>query len=445
MCGIVGIACFNKRGIICKDYDLFEDLLVADSLRGSDGTGILMVTTGGSPHTLKIGSDPFALMGSKEYRNKFSDLPIKKDIRFVVGHNRYATTGKVETACAHPFHEGKIILVHNGTLNNWSKHDKKYPVDSQALAALIDEKGIDEAIDMISGAWAIVYYDTEARTMHFLRNAERPLYIGYDKKMNRIVWASEKEMLDWVLHRNHETGYEIGLLQENTLMTFGMKNVKPTIREVKKKYVTTYSYPDYGSSVEGTGTALITTVETSSNEEYNDSEQGTASVITEDDLAFLAEQEETKPTGYRVITKKEYDEERTKNKEKLNSAKNFYPAKKYLGWMIGDLILFKTTGWSMLGSGGDHFSMNGERLDLKKTRITYHITEVKVREKLMGSLTRARIVNILNDMSGKESIIYVSKPEKYEATLLDIERQALEKGIPERNGGIILQNSSQRL
>src|SRR3546814_8848521 len=65
-----------------------------------------------------------------------------------VGHNRFATKGKVNDLNAHPFHYGNIVGAHNGTLekSSWDALDKKLgedtDVDSQAIITSIATFGI---------------------------------------------------------------------------------------------------------------------------------------------------------------------------------------------------------------------------------------------------------------------------------------------------------------
>src|SRR3546814_3133548 len=98
-----------------------------------------------------------------------------------VGHNRFATKGKVNDLNAHPFHYGNIVGAHNGTLekSSWDALDKKLgedtDVDSQAIIKSIATFGIEETVPLLQGAWALVWFDMEAQTLNFLRKDERPL------------------------------------------------------------------------------------------------------------------------------------------------------------------------------------------------------------------------------------------------------------------------------
>jgi len=43
MCGIVGLADFSNNGVGYQEWGIFQQLLIADSARGMDGTGIIKV------------------------------------------------------------------------------------------------------------------------------------------------------------------------------------------------------------------------------------------------------------------------------------------------------------------------------------------------------------------------------------------------------------------
>lgn len=195
MCGIIGVA-----GTITSALEeSFKDLLILDSLRGEDSTGVAMVHSAGDISVVKEVGDPFILLGTKRFSNAF-----KSSHRVLIGHNRWATTGKVNRANAHPFECGDLIGVHNGTLRN------KYQIpghihfdtDSESLYNHIDKVGIDEAMKIAEGAWALVYYNKLDHSVNMLRNDQRPLFFSYTKGKKALMWASEKWMLQVASSRN---------------------------------------------------------------------------------------------------------------------------------------------------------------------------------------------------------------------------------------------------
>lgn len=241
MCGIVGIASYQARGVNSWQGKLFENMLYTGALRGAHGTGLFAVDYRGSSTWAKVGGPPTQLFGTKAYdaADKFIS---GHDTRFLVGHNRYATKGAHTTENTHPFSEGdgKIILVHNGTLENY-RHlpdSKKYDVDSALLAHAILVDGIDKTIKDLEGAWTIVYWDGRDKTLNILRNEERPLHIAYHEKEQFFAFASEEKMLSWCLDRNMYWGTEVKEVPANALLTFSLDSVEFKSRELKGKTTT---------------------------------------------------------------------------------------------------------------------------------------------------------------------------------------------------------------
>jgi hypothetical protein len=230
MCGIVGIVQIENNGLSEKMYDIFTQMLIANSVRGVHGTGVFKVSAeDGLAHTIKVGGNPFNLIQTKDYAD-FIETSFKDHSRILIGHNRFATVGEKSTKNAHPFVCGNITMVHNGTLKEGStKIDlEKYDVDSEALCAAINEQGIDEAMSKTHGAWTIVYYDKLDRTLNILRNSERPLFYYRDDLWSRMFIASEHKFLEWILSRNYQNPKpnDIVAVPADTLLTIPLDGEK---------------------------------------------------------------------------------------------------------------------------------------------------------------------------------------------------------------------------
>jgi hypothetical protein len=132
----------------------------------------------------------------------------------LLGHNRFATKGSINSENAHPFlhsrkdAEGKylssILGVHNGTLSNQHdlKDNKKFDVDSDNLYYDMTANGVKETVGKIRGAFALAWYDSANRTINFCRNDERPLFYTMSTDNKTIFWASESWMLSVALNRH---------------------------------------------------------------------------------------------------------------------------------------------------------------------------------------------------------------------------------------------------
>lgn len=233
MCGLVGLISKSLNGFSKEQQDVFSTLLLVDFVRGPDSTGLFMITNRGDVHVRKEAADPISFMRTDEYE----DMMKKSFSRgaAIIGHNRKATRGEVNDDNAHPFIvDDNIILVHNGTLYGDHKKLADVEVDSHAIAHTIHEKGdVQEAMKEIDGAYALIWYDFKEQKLNFLRNSSRPLWTC--ETPSAYIWASEKEMLDFVIGRHKLTCLKSPFeLPVDALQTFTLKQGGGWEPDVKK-------------------------------------------------------------------------------------------------------------------------------------------------------------------------------------------------------------------
>jgi hypothetical protein len=190
MCGIVGIAGDINAG----HRDAFKDLLRVCQVRGRDSTGAFSVNNTGVTGFVKTVGTPEQLLDTKSY-DKIVDVT---NAKIMVGHCRAKTFGAVTGRNAHPFEHDHILGVHNGTLRGHYNMSgaSTFEVDSDFLFSKISKEGVRETIPQMQGAWALVWYDSNEKTLNFLRNAERPLWFGYTEDKKVMIWASEPWMIN---------------------------------------------------------------------------------------------------------------------------------------------------------------------------------------------------------------------------------------------------------
>ena len=231
MCGLVCIMSKQaSTGFLYKDKTIFLQMLISDMFRGMDSTGTFAVNKHGNLKMVKDASPAPFFINKKESNTYFNDFI--SDYHIVVGHNRKATMGATVSENAHPFIEGNICLVHNGTLQNHYKLANR-TVDSNAIAAHIEEHGYKSLLKNIEGAYALIWYNAAEKTLYFTRNAERPLYLV--ETSERIFLASESKMLDWILDRNDVTKYTIQNVPTDKVFKFSLETRKLEAESKPKK------------------------------------------------------------------------------------------------------------------------------------------------------------------------------------------------------------------
>lgn len=231
MCGIVAIMSKQaSTGFLYKDKTIFLQMLISDMFRGMDSTGTFAVNKHGNLKMVKDASPAPFFINKKESNTYFNDFI--SDYHIVVGHNRKATMGATVSENAHPFIEGNICLVHNGTLQNHYKLANR-TVDSNAIAAHIEEHGYKSLLKNIEGAYALIWYNAAEKTLYFTRNAERPLHLV--ETSDRVFLASEAKMLDWILDRNDLGKYTIQNVPTDKVFKFSLETRKLEAESKPKK------------------------------------------------------------------------------------------------------------------------------------------------------------------------------------------------------------------
>lgn len=223
MCGLVGV--FNKRigGFDGEQRDVFQTLLLIDTLRGDDSTGAFVVHRNGDLSLAKEATTAGQFMRHKAFKDlagtAFSEGAC------MIGHNRKATKGIIKDENAHPFVvDDQIVLVHNGGMWEDHKRHADVEVDSHAIAHLLHKnKSVEEALAEFHGAYALIWYDVEEEAVKIIRNKERPLW--FMETDSSWIWASERAMLVFAAMRH---GLKVTVapteLAEFSLNTYRLEN-----------------------------------------------------------------------------------------------------------------------------------------------------------------------------------------------------------------------------
>lgn len=245
MCGIFGFITVETYRGNNDRRKFIDNAAIAGTVRGDDGCGIFMVKhkmeAGESADWVKDPADGYSLVATKEYQSALGLQAKYEEYRAVIGHNRSATVGTIDLDNTHPFQEGPITLVHNGTLNSTfelgkSMHDLKsegVEVDSHVICHnLAVAKTPDEVLSKLDGAFTLVWHDARDHSINIIRNDKRPLHMMPTACEDTILIASEAEMLYWLAKRNNFSMGPIVFPKPGNLLQFYPGEKTPRVRDV---------------------------------------------------------------------------------------------------------------------------------------------------------------------------------------------------------------------
>lgn len=194
MCGLVGVA--GKIGN--NEERMFKRLLEFDTTRGPHSTGALFVNAQGQTDVVKRVGTPWDWYQYKAVEDKFRTFSC-----VLMGHNRWATQGKINNVNAHPFEFDSLVGAHNGTLTTRYNLDDsgKFDVDSEQLYHHMNRHGWEDTLPKLNGAFALTWWDKENRSLNFARNKERPFFFCLSEDEKTLFWASEPWMLSVAAHQ----------------------------------------------------------------------------------------------------------------------------------------------------------------------------------------------------------------------------------------------------
>ena len=242
MCGLVSIVSKQKNGIFNQDMKIFTEMLFADQLRGGDGTGIIY-NKYKEIKTLKGAMASSDFVNTAEYEKAQKEIILSAN--FVVGHNRSATKGKLSHENTHPFREQHITLVHNGTLP-YHKNLADVEVDSQAIAISMAKIGYKKTIKMINGAFALIWVDNKQKTLNFVRNNQRPLWVIETDFI--FIFVSEPGLAKWICERNNMSIISCTSVPIDTLHQFNLGEWDKMYVEKVDTYTPTFVPQTYNTN-----------------------------------------------------------------------------------------------------------------------------------------------------------------------------------------------------
>ena len=189
MCGIVGYVGPQQAAAI-----LMEGLAKLE-YRGYDSAGIAIH----SGKQVRIHRAPGKLSA---LRQVLADKPLKGTLG--IGHTRWATHGAPSERNAHPHASGRVVVVHNGILENHAqlraKLEKKgrrftSQTDTEVFAHLIDEaldgrpleKAVALALKQVHGTYGLVVIATDQPDRIVAARNASPLVLGLGEGQNLVA------------------------------------------------------------------------------------------------------------------------------------------------------------------------------------------------------------------------------------------------------------------
>lgn len=234
MCGLFGVM---GPDIQKQDLDAFRELGMVSQLRGIDSSGVFQTRvrtkgmySGYSYEAIYKTSENFSsfLQDIDHPRtNAPRSLLFTSMVDVVLGHVRSATKGSINDENAHPFVFKGMVAAHNGTLLDRQYSDFK-KTDSELMFADMEDRGIIPVLENMNrdSAYALSIFDRNTKKMIFVRNELRPLYFAFLYNRAVMYWASDLEMLRFVLGRKNLRFRSINLTP-GMLVSVDVNHIKP--------------------------------------------------------------------------------------------------------------------------------------------------------------------------------------------------------------------------
>jgi glucosamine--fructose-6-phosphate aminotransferase (isomerizing) len=187
MCGIIGY--LGER----QAAPIILETLKRLEYRGYDSAGVAVFTEGSATGVVKTAGKVADL------EREMAALPELAG-RLGIGHTRWATHGKPTTLNAHPHWDcdGKIMVIHNGIIENFAElkkelqqkgHKFRTETDTEVVPHLIEEnyhgdlvEACRKAISRLQGAYSLVIFSHDEPDLLIGARLNAPLMVGLGNK-----------------------------------------------------------------------------------------------------------------------------------------------------------------------------------------------------------------------------------------------------------------------
>jgi glucosamine--fructose-6-phosphate aminotransferase (isomerizing) len=236
MCGIVGYVGFQLASqIIIEGLKRLE-------YRGYDSSGIAIISEKGS---LDLRREVGKL------NNLIKDLTLNEPKgTTAIGHTRWATHGRPTVYNAHPHIDqtGKIVVVHNGIIENYlsikeelkQKYEFKSDTDTEVLAHLISDnydgdlfQAVHKALKKVRGAYAISVIHADHPEYMVAAKTASPLIVGLGDGEN-FVASDVPAILNYTRDIVYLDDGEMVLLHADKVQFFNIESGLEVTKKVSK-------------------------------------------------------------------------------------------------------------------------------------------------------------------------------------------------------------------
>ena len=249
MCGIVSY--YGKKDAV----PILIDGLKRLEYRGYDSAGIALIDNGSIQSIKKAGK-------VSELGKKIDESPLRGSIG--IGHTRWATHGEPNDINAHPHQDqsGKIFLIHNGIIENYSTLKEvltrkgfkfESDTDTEALVNLISdiyyadglnfEQAVEAALKQVIGTYGIVAFCADEPDKLVAARHGSPLVLGVGEDeyfiasdaspivehTRNVIFLDEAEIV--TITKN---GYSIRSMKDDTIVNRETTEIEFSIEEIEK-------------------------------------------------------------------------------------------------------------------------------------------------------------------------------------------------------------------
>lgn len=243
MCGIVGYIGYREA------YPILIKGLKRLEYRGYDSAGVAIINK----------EDELNVIKEKGKVSNLEAMAAGRDTSGSIGiaHTRWATHGEPSAANAHPHssQSGRLVLVHNGIIENYS-NIKEYlkgegftfcsSTDTEVLVQLIEhiqnmlgkdlEGAVITALQRVTGAYAIAVMDRQNPEKIVVARKSSPLVIGIGEENKEFFLASDAlPIVEYTKQMVYLNDNEVALLRvgkDIEVRNLDNDDVNPVIKEV---------------------------------------------------------------------------------------------------------------------------------------------------------------------------------------------------------------------